>query len=128
MRLLLDTHLLIWLAEDDRRLSLRARELVSDPLAEVFFSVASLWELTIKAGLKKPGFQVDVTLLRTSLLQNGFVEVPILSTHAVAVAVLPGIHRDPFDRLLIAQAAIEGFTLLTVDGNVAQYPGAILKV
>ena len=128
MRLLLDTHLLIWLAEDDDRLSVRARELIRDPAAEVFFSVASVWELAIKAGLGRDDFQVDVSLLRSGLLSNGFVELSILSEHAVAVAHLAPVHRDPFDRLLVAQAQMEGLTLLTVDPKVARYSGTILQV
>lgn len=128
MRLLLDTHLLIWLAEDDPRLSVRARELIGDPGAEVFFSVASLWELAIKASLGKSDFQVDASLLRTTLLENGFLELAILSAHAVAVARLAHIHRDPFDRLLVPQAQIEDLTLLTVDSKVARYAGDILMV
>ena len=128
MKLLLDTHLLIWLAEDDLRLSLRARELIGDPAAEVFFSVASVWELAIKASLGRSDFQVDVNLLRTALLENGFLELPILSAHAVEVARLAPVHRDPFDRLLVAQARVEGLTLLTVDAKVADYTGDILLV
>ena len=128
MRLLLDTHLLIWLAEDDPRLSLQARELICDPTAKVFFSVASVWELAIKAGLGRSDFQVDVTLLRTTLLENGFLELPILSAHAVAITHLSLLHRDPFDRLLVAQAQVEDMRLLTADVKVARYAGDILMV
>ena len=128
MRLLLDTHLLVWLAEDDPRLSVRARELIGNPGAEVFFSVASVWELAIKASLGRSDFQVDASLLRRTLLANGFLELSILSAHAVAVAGLALVHRDPFDRLLVAQAQVEGLTLLTVDPKVARYPGNILLV
>jgi PIN domain nuclease of toxin-antitoxin system len=91
----------------------------------LLFSVASLWEIVIKRGLNRPDFQVDARLLRRGLIDNGYQELPILSEHAVAVDSLPPIHKDPFDRLLIAQAAIEGITLLTDDTIVAQYPGPV---
>jgi PIN domain nuclease of toxin-antitoxin system len=98
---------------------------MADPENELLFSVASLWEIVIKRGLKRPDFQVDARLLRRGLLDNGYQELPILSEHAVAVDSLPPIHKDPFDRLLIAQATVEGITLLTDDTTVAQYPGPV---
>ena len=88
----------------------------------------SLWELAIKASLGKSDFHVDANLLRRTLLENGFLEVPIFSTHALSVARLARLHRDPFDRLLVAQAQVEGFTLLTVDPKVARYAGDIVMV
>lgn len=126
MKLLLDTHLLLWAAEGSDRLPARAYELMSDPQNELLFSVASLWEIVIKNGLKRDDFQVDARLLRRSLLDNGYVELPILSEHAVAIDALPPIHKDPFDRLLIAQATVEGAPLLTDDATVARYPGPVL--
>jgi PIN domain nuclease of toxin-antitoxin system len=125
VKLLLDTHLLLWTAAGSKHLPRRARAWTADPENELLFSVASLWEIVIKRGLNRPDFQVDARLLRRGLIDNGYQELPILSEHAVAVDSLPPIHKDPFDRLLIAQAAIEGITLLTDDTIVAQYPGPV---
>ena len=128
MKLLLDTHLLLWTAEGSRRLSKIARTLISDPENELLFSAASLWEIAIKRSLGRDDFQVDLRLLRRGLLDNGYVELPITSEHTLATDSLPPIHKDPFDRILIAQATVEGVTLLTVDSVVAQYPGPVRKV
>lgn len=128
MKLLLDTHLLLWAAEGLDSLPPAAQPLMSDPENELFFSVASLWEVVIKCGLGREDFQVDPHLLRRGLLDNGYSELPILSEHAVAVGVLPPIHKDPFDRLLVAQATVEGITLLTADARVAEYPGPVQLV
>lgn len=125
MKLLVDTHLLLWAAEGIQRLPRKVRAWMADPENELLFSVASLWEIVIKRGLKRPDFQVDARLLRRGLLDNGYQELPILSEHAVAVDSLPPIHKDPFDRLLIAQATVEGITLLTDDTTVARYPGPV---
>ncbi|MDR3482258.1 MAG: type II toxin-antitoxin system VapC family toxin [Burkholderiaceae bacterium] len=126
MKLLLDTHLLIWAADGIERVPKGARALMADPANELLFSVASIWEVAIKRGLNRPDFQVDARLLRRGLLDNGYCELPILSEHAVAIDTLPSIHKDPFDRLLIAQAMVEGITLLTDDATVAQYPGPVM--
>ncbi|NDU88399.1 MAG: type II toxin-antitoxin system VapC family toxin [Ferrovum sp.] len=125
MKLLLDTHLLIWAADGIERVPSGARTLMADLENELLFSVASLWEVAIKRGLNRPDFQVDARLLRRGLLDNGYSELPILSEHVVAIDALPSIHRDPFDRLLIAQAMVEGITLLTDDATLAQYQGPI---
>lgn len=128
MKLLLDTHLLLWAATTPEHLSPLARQLIESADNELLFSAASLWEVAIKAGLGRADFQVDARLLRRGLLDNGYAELPIGSNHAVAVAALPPIHKDPFDRLLIAQATVEGITLLTADALVAQYPGPVRLV
>ena len=128
MKLLLDTHLLLWAAGDPRRLSKRARTLIDNPDNELLFSAASLWEVAIKRGLGREDFKVDARLLRRGLLDNGYSELPIISDHVVATESLPPIHKDPFDRVLVAQATVEGVTLLTVDSLVAQYPGPIKTV
>lgn len=128
MRLLLDTHLLLWAANDSGRLSAKARRLINDPLNDLLFSSASLWEIAIKNSQGKAGFQVDPRLLRRNLLDNGYSDLPISGEHAVAVDGLPPIHKDPFDRILVAQAMTEGITLLTVDSMVAKYPGPIVKL
>jgi PIN domain nuclease of toxin-antitoxin system len=128
VKLLLDTHLLLWTAEGSRRLSRIARTLINDPDNEVVFSVASLWEIAIKRSLGRDDFQLDPRLLRRGLLDNGYVELPITSEHALATDSLPSIHKDPFDRILIAQAIVKGITLLTADPLVKRYPGPIRKV
>lgn len=128
MKLLLDTHLLLWAADQQGRLSVDAVSLISDPANELFFSAASLWEIAIKQGLGREDFKVDARLLRRGLLDNGYSELPVASEHAVAIDSLPSLHKDPFDRMLVAQAMIEGITLLTADSILAQYPGPIRKV
>lgn len=110
------------------RLSAQARTVLDDPASELLFSAASLWEVTIKAALGREDFDLDPRLLRRELLDNGYGELPITSEHAVTVGSLPPIHKDPFDRLLVAQATVEGVTLLTGDEIVGRYPGPIRKV
>ena len=128
MKLLLDTHLLLWAAGMPGHLSTEAAALIEDTENELFFSAASLWEIAIKHGLGRENFRVNARLLRRGLLDNGYSELPIGSEHAVAIDSLPPIHKDPFDRMLVAQAIVEGITLLTADMMVAQYPGPIRKV
>jgi len=128
MKLLLDTHLLLWSAVEPERLSREALTLIDDVDNQLLFSAASLWELAIKQGLGRADFQVDVKLLRRNLLRNGYAELSVIGEHAIAVADLPPIHRDPFDRLLVAQSTVEGLTLLTADRTVARYPGPIQRV
>ena len=128
MKVLLDTHLLLWAAGQPERLSPAALRLVNAPETELLFSAASLWEIAIKRSLGRTDFQVDARLLRRGLLDNGYGELPIKSEHVVATGDLPPIHKDPFDRVLVAQATIEGALLLTADPLVAQYPGPIRKV
>jgi PIN domain nuclease of toxin-antitoxin system len=128
MKLLLDTHLLLWAAGRPERLPAAARRIIDDTENELFFSAASLWEIAIKSGLGREDFQVDARLLRRGLLDNGYFDLPITGEHAVAVDGLPSIHKDPFDRILIAQAMVEGISLLTVDPLIAKYPGPIRKL
>lgn len=128
MKLLLDTHVLLWAANDSRRLSAGFRKMIKDPNNNLLFSSASLWEITIKCGRGKDDFRIEPRLLYRGLLDNGYSDLPVTSVHAVAVDQLPPIHKDPFDRILIAQAITEGATLLTVDPLVAKYPGPILKL
>lgn len=125
MKLLLDTHLLLWAAAGSERMPARARELMDDTTNVLFFSAASLWEIVIKRGLNRPDFQIDARVLRRGLLDNGYSELPIHSAHTLAIETLAPIHKDPFDRLLIAQAITEGITLLTNDATVAQYQGPV---
>lgn len=128
MKLLLDTHLLLWAAGQPQKLSPAARKFLDDPRNELLFSAASLWEVAIKRGLGRDDFQVEPRLLRRGLLDNGYFELPITSAHTVALDSLPPIHKDPFDRILVAQATVEGIALLTSDSVVAQYPGPVRKV
>jgi len=128
MKLLLDTHLLLWAAQGFECLPPDAQRLMGTPENDLFFSVASLWEIVIKRGLGRDDFKADPRVLRRSLLDNGYKELPIHSEHAVAIDALPPIHKDPFDRLLVAQAIVEGITLLTADARVAEYPGPIQRV
>jgi PIN domain nuclease of toxin-antitoxin system len=128
MKLLLDTHLLLWTAGLPDKLPLEVRELLEDPENDAVFSVASLWEIAIKRSLGREDFQVDARLLRRGLLENGFKELQIKGEHAVAIDGLPPIHKDPFDRILVAQAMVEGIMLLTADPQVARYPCPVRKV
>ncbi len=128
MKLLLDTHLLLWAASEPSALPAPAHTLIENQQNELFFSPASLWEINIKNALGRPDFKVDVRLLRRGLFDNGYQELPITSEHTVFLSNLPPLHKDPFDRILIAQASVEGITLVTADALVASYPGAIKKV
>ncbi len=128
MKLLLDTHVLLWAAGQTEKLPSGARKLIENRRNDLFFSAANLWEVAIKHDLGRKDFRVDPRLLRRGLLDNGYEELPITSEHVVAVVGLPPIHKDPFDRLLVAQAMVEGITLLTVDPQLAKYPGPIRQV
>jgi PIN domain nuclease of toxin-antitoxin system len=128
VKFLLDTQIAMWAYFQSKRLSVQARALLEDPQNELVFSTASLWEVAIKRSLGNPGFQFDPRILRRAMLDDGYEELPVLGQHAVAVDALPPKHKDPFDRLLIAQAMVEGITLLTADAEVARYPGPIRKV
>ena len=128
MKFLLDTHLLLWVANEPKRLSKATRLLIEDRENELYFSAASIWEITIKSSLGRDDFRVDARLLRRGLLDNGYSELPITSEHAVNLDLLPNTHKDPFDRMLIAQAMVEGITLLTNDRKLVGYPGSIRKV
>ena len=127
MRLLVDTHLLLWATARSRRLPREARRLLEDPANEVLFSAASLWEIVIKAALRKADFKVDVALLRPALADMGFSELPVSGAHTERLARLPPIHKDPFDRMLVAQSLAEPLVLLTNDGVLADY-GDVVRV
>jgi len=128
VKLLLDTHILLWSVSQSKRLSPAARKLIKDPDNELFFSAASLWEIAIKKALGREDFRVEPRLLRRNLVENGYTELPITGEHAVNVDGFPRLHKDPFDRLLLAQAHTEGITLITADAQLAGYGGAVLKV
>jgi len=128
VKLLLDTHLVLWAAIAPSRLSARAKAILDHDDNELVYSVASLWEIVIKRALKRTDFQVDPHGLRGGLLDNGYQELPVLAEHALATGALPPIHKDPFDRLLIAQAVVEGLTLLTADALLTRYDGPVQKI
>lgn len=125
MKMLLDTHLLLWAAGSPERLPIEVCKLLEDDSNEPFFSAASLWEIAIKNSLGRSDFQVDTRILRRGLLDNGYNELSITGSHAVFIQSLPPIHKDPFDRILIAQATLEGITLFTSDLIIAEYSGPI---
>jgi|SRR6185437_9957716 len=127
MKLLLDTHLLLWATEDSPKLPALAKRLISSPENELIFSAVSIWEIAIKHAKGANTFKAAPNLVREVLLESGYSELAISGKHAIAVEYLDSIHKDPFDRLLIAQAMVEGITLLTSDIKVARYPGPIRK-
>jgi PIN domain nuclease of toxin-antitoxin system len=127
-RLLLDTHLLLWAALFPDRLPKKASELMNEVGNALYFSTASIWEMSIKLTRQRKDLEIDIRQWRTGLLANGYQELEITSLHAMAVRDLPDIHKDPFDRLLLAQAMREDLTLVTADELLASYPGPILKV
>jgi PIN domain nuclease of toxin-antitoxin system len=128
VRLLLDTHLLLWASGPTELLPDTAVAMLGDPHNELWFSVVSLWEITIKHGLRRGDFQVDPRVFRRELLENGYSELTITAEHALAVGLLPPIHKDPFDRILVAQATVEAIILLTSDATVARYPGPVRAI
>jgi PIN domain nuclease of toxin-antitoxin system len=121
MRLLLDTHLLLWAVAASRKLPAAARNLLVAPDNDVFYSAASVWEIAINSGLGRDNFRVDLPRLLRAVSEIGFVELAITSAHAARVARLPDLHEDPFDRLLVAQALTEPAPLLTNDPQLAPY-------
>ncbi len=125
MNLLLDTHILLRAA---RGVDLGAglRRLLEDPANRLVFSAASIWEIAIKSGLGRPDFDVPSGVFRRGLLEAGYEELPVTGAHAAALQGLPALHRDPFDRILVAQAMVESLTLLTADRTILAYPGPIL--
>jgi len=127
MRLLLDTHLLLWASARSRRLPKEARRLLENPRNEVLYSAVSLWEIAIKLGLRRSDFRVDLGLLRPALSEMGFVELPVTGDHAELLVDLPPIHKDPFDRMLVAQSLFEPLILLTNDDPLAAY-GDVVRV
>ena len=128
MKLLLDTQLPLWEAGEPRRLSARARKLLQDPRHELLFSAASLWEIAIKRSLDREDFRVEPRLLRRGLLDNGHLELPVTNQHSMGMEALPALYKDPFDRLLVAQAIAQGIALLTADAALARYGPPVRKV
>ena len=127
MRVLLDTHLLLWASARSRRLPKEARRLLESPRNEIHFSAVSLWEIAIKLGLGRSDFRADLGLLRPALSEMGFAEVPVTGAHAQRLVDLPPIHKDPFDRMLVAQSLSEPLILLTNDDTLEAY-GDVVRV
>jgi PIN domain nuclease of toxin-antitoxin system len=124
MKLLLDTHVLLWAALGE--LDGEAEALVEDESNELYFSSASIWEVVIKNALRREDFAYNPMALYRGLKLNGYIEVPVISSHVLRVGVLPDIHKDPFDRILVAQSTVEDLTLVTADKTVAHYSDNIM--
>lgn len=125
MRVLLDSHLLLWATGEPERLPAPCRRILRDPATETVFSSANIWEIAIKSSLGRRDFQFDPQALRDGLLAANLAEIAISSEHALAAGNLPQIHRDPFDRILVAQALVENITLLTSDPVLGRYPAPV---
>lgn len=125
MRYLLDTHILLWAMDQYERLPDVAYQIIKNPENTLFFSTASIWEIAIKYAKKRTDFDSDPHEIRFNAIHSGYLELAIMGNHAAGVAMLPNIHNDPFDRLLISQAIIEDATLITHDKIIAKYPGPI---
>ena len=124
-RFLLDTHILLWAFNDDRRLPRKIRDILSDPEQVIFVSAASIWEISIKKSIGKLELPEDFFITFTDLR---FQQLDVAFPHAKAVRSLPDIHKDPFDRMLIAQAIVEKMTLITIDKDMLCYDVAVLKI
>ena len=128
MKLMLDTQALLWAVARPELLSEQARQLLADEDNEIFFSPVSLWEVAIKNSLNRPSFQVDSKILQAQLLARDYHEIAITGHHATAVSDLPLLHKDPFDRLLLAQAKTEGISLITSDAILSTYPAPVILI
>lgn len=124
MKLLLDTHVVLWCLADDPRLGPDARELIRDPENAVFVSAASVWEMAIKRAIGR--LDIDLVRLEDALDAMGFAPLSISHHHSLGVAELPAHHNDPFDRMLVAQSLHDGMRLVTHDAAVARYGTALL--
>lgn len=124
MRLLLDSHVVLWLLTDDGRLSAGARTLIGAANAKCYVSAATWWELAIRESRGVSRLPLPLTEIRTAALYAGVRELPVTASHALRIAELPLLHRDPFDRMLIAQAISEPMRLVTADAQVLAYQGA----
>ncbi|MBF4635640.1 type II toxin-antitoxin system VapC family toxin [Agreia pratensis] len=128
MRLLLDTHVVLWAATGSPRLTSPLRTLLQSAENTLVVSAATHWEISIKNSLGRPDFDVDLVALRAGLRANGYVDLPVTAEHAAVLAGLPDLHRDPFDRMLVAQALSEGLTLVTADTRILGYPVSTIEV
>ena len=128
MKRMLDTQLLLWAAVDSDRLPAEVRDMLRDSGVHPVFSAASIWEVAIKSALGREDFSFAPSLLRRGLLENGYSELPVTGRHAAAVARLPPIHGDPFDRIILAQAEVEEMALFTTDAALKRYGGPVRLV
>jgi PIN domain nuclease of toxin-antitoxin system len=128
MKFLLDTHIMLWTVFEPHRLPPAIVDEIADASNILLFSVVSIWEVAIKQGRNHPDFALEADRLRSALLEEGYIELPVFGEHALCIRSLPPIHRDPFDRLLIAQASVEGATIMTADAIVAEYPVPVRRV
>lgn len=126
MRLLLDTQMLIWATYWPERLPPQAKQYIENIDNAIYFSPLSIWEVAIKGAKNRPDFQLNAKFLRNKLFENNFSEIAINGFHAAAVSDLPMLHKDPFDRLLLAQAIVENLILLTSDTIIARYPAPVI--
>ena len=126
MRILLDTNIILWSAFNG--LPPSAASYILDEKNILYFSSANIWEVVIKNALNRADFNVDPFMLYKGLLNNGYKELPITSTHSLTIHTLPNIHKDPFDRILLGQAVSEGIPLLTSDSRLSEYPAPIILV
>jgi PIN domain nuclease of toxin-antitoxin system len=123
MKLLLDTHVFIWMVGNDSELSTKAKEVLANPQNDLFFSAASYWEICIKTSIGKLILGKNwIKQFDREMEFNHIQWLPIRKQHSQTVCSLPGIHKDPFDRILIAQAKWEKMTLITIDKNIQKYP------
>lgn len=128
MKYLLDTHILLWAANDSPKLSQKARQILENEQHELYFSVVSIWEMSIKKSIGKLHLPISIAAFRRLLLDNGYAELHINGRHAMATEMLPFLHNDPFDRMLIAQAQQEGLSLVSVDSKIHTYGDWIVSV
>ena len=126
MKLLLDTHILIWISLD--MLPRAAEKYILDEFNQLYFSPANIWEIVIKRGIGRADFNVDPHMLYSALLENGYEELSITSRHVLSIGTMPKLHKDPFDRILLAQSVIEQIPLLTSDVKMAKYPAPVILV
>jgi PIN domain nuclease of toxin-antitoxin system len=125
VKLLLDTQVALWALTDSPRLTERARSLILDPDATIFFSAASVWEIAIKHRLARSDMPVSGAEAESLFRESGYIELPVTAAHAAATGRLPGYHADPFDRMLVAQALHEPLRLLTHDRQLLAYGGSV---
>ncbi len=121
MRILLDTHVLLWAVGASHRVPKAVRRMLEDGDNEIYFSAANIWEIAIKSALGRQDFQADPAEILAVMPETGFAELPVTAQHAALVSRLPPIHKDPFDRLLVAQSRVEPMLLLTDDSLLARY-------
>ncbi len=128
MKILLDTNILIWVTASPEKVPENILHQIQDTKNTIFFSAASIWEIAIKHTFGKPDFFFNPLIIHQALVENNYTELPITSNHAIAIQHLQKIHKDPFDRMLIAQAIAENMLLMTADQTIVKYPAPVLFV